>query len=399
MPRASIFNKRGAVSFYLKIPLMTRFEEVFDSANYRRPPQEWYVVVTDVISSTKAIEAGKYKDVNVSGALAAMAITNYIGTMDFPFLFGGDGMTYIIPDTIVKRVRSILADVRRIARDILNMELRVGLVPLSRVYNDGHELQIARLRVSERYIQAILDGSGVDYAEKLVKDPQTTDEFQVPLDYPIERATDLSGFNCRWKPVESPFGETIALIVKARGSSYHAMNDTNKIVYSKIQEIFGEAKNYRPIRPKNMNIGTTADQLRTHASITSRHTRGIIYQLHLLQVRVANIMAKYVARSRLASSKDTSFINSDFRKFDGTLKMIISCTTENRIRFQNFLEDLYQKGRIFYGVHVSDKALLTCLVQQARGEVHFVDSDNGGYALAAKHLKKQVAALKVTQPS
>jgi hypothetical protein len=45
-----------------------------------------------------------------------------------------------------------------------------------------------------------------------------------------------------------------------------------------------------------------------------------------------------------------------------------------------------------YGVHVSRHALMTCLVFDRFGkQVHFVDGANGGYALAAKQLKQQLA--------
>ncbi len=369
---------------------MTRFPEVFNAENYRRPPKEWYMVVTDVVNSTKAIEAGRYKDVNVSGALAAMAITNYIGNMEFPFVFGGDGMTYLIPDSILNRIEDILADTRRIVSNILNLELRVGLVSLKHIFDEGYELQIGRLRVSDRYIQAILDGNGMEYAEKLVKDPATTQQYQVPLNHQIHHFADLSGFTCRWKPVKSPLGETISLIVKSRAISRVKMNDTNREVYNKIQEIFGNVQNYRPLRPRNQHVGTTERYLRTEASILSRHTRGIFYQLRLLRLRIDTMMMN-VVRSRLQSAKGSSLINSDFRKYDGTLKMIISCTTKDRMRLQEYLENMCNQGELFYGIHVSDQALLTCLIQQGKDEVHFVDADNGGYALAAKQLKMQVA--------
>ena len=391
MAQATILGKRRSVSFYLKIPLMTRFSDVFDAAHYRRPPENWYVVVTDVVNSTKAIEAGRYKDVNTSGALAAMAITNYIGNMEFPFVFGGDGMTYLIPDKIVNRVKDILADTRRIVRNILDLELRVGLVPLKKIFDDGYELKIGRLRVSDRYTQAIMDGNGVDYAEKLVKDPHTTQQFQIAFDHSIRHFADLSGFTCRWKPVKSPRGETISLIVKSRATTREEINAINRKVYHKIEEIFGNAKNYRPLRPRNQHVGTTERYLRTEAGILSRHSRGLFYQLRLLRLRVDTMMMN-VVRSRLQSTKQSSLINSDFRKFDGTLKMIISCTTHDRIQLQEYLEELCQHTHLFYGIHVSNQALLTCLIQQGKDEVHFVDADGGGYALAAKQLKQQMAA-------
>jgi hypothetical protein len=50
-------------------------------------PVDWYAVITDVVNSSEAIEAGRYKEVNTAGVLAAMGISNLRNDMDFPFLF------------------------------------------------------------------------------------------------------------------------------------------------------------------------------------------------------------------------------------------------------------------------------------------------------------------------
>jgi hypothetical protein len=43
-------------------------------------------------------------------------------------------------------------------------------------------------------------------------------------------------------------------------------------------------------------------------------------------------------------------------------------------------------------MHTAPSALITCFVKAYAGDhVHFVDGANGGYALAARQLKKQLA--------
>ncbi len=52
------------------------------------------------------------------------------------------------------------------------------------------------------------------------------------------------------------------------------------------------------------------------------------------------------------------------------------------------LEKARIEGRIFYGLHITDRAMITCLMHTGAGhEVHFVDAADGGYAYAAKQLK------------
>ena len=83
--------------------------------------------------------------------------------------------------------------------------------------------------------------------------------------------------------------------------------------------------------------------------------------------------------------------SADYKKFDGTLKLTLACDRQQREAFQKYLEEMKQEGKIYFGLHISDRALVTCLL--VTKEVHLVDSADGGYALAAKQLKQQLAML------
>ena len=89
--------------------------------------------------------------------------------------------------------------------------------------------------------------------------------------------------------------------------------------------------------------------------------------------------------------------NSDFRKFDDTLRFVLDVTSEQKRALVECLELRHQRGEIFYGTHSSPSALMTCLVFDRVGDhIHFMDGDNGGYALAAVELKKQKAFAQST---
>lgn len=82
--------------------------------------------------------------------------------------------------------------------------------------------------------------------------------------------------------------------------------------------------------------------------------------------------------------------NADVYKIDGTLKMTIAVTPQQRQRIITRLEELRRQGAIRYGYHTSDRAIMTCLIHTNHDdEVHFVDSADGGYAVAARMLKSQ----------
>ncbi|MGV0025018.1 DUF3095 family protein [Phormidesmis priestleyi] len=84
---------------------------------------------------------------------------------------------------------------------------------------------------------------------------------------------------------------------------------------------------------------------------------------------------------------------TDYRKFDDMLRMVICGNAQQRQQLTNYLEQKARSSQLVYGLHVSDRSLLTCLVYERNGrQVHFVDGADGGYALAAKAMKARVKA-------
>ena len=68
---------------------------------------------------------------------------------------------------------------------------------------------------------------------------------------------------------------------------------------------------------------------------------------------------------------------------------------EEASAIEAYLEKEYGEGRLIYGIHRADAALMTCLVfDLEQGEhVHFIDGSGGGFALAATGFKKRFADL------
>ena len=86
--------------------------------------------------------------------------------------------------------------------------------------------------------------------------------------------------------------------------------------------------------------------------------------------------------------------STDYRKFDGVLRMILAGTTEQRHQLEADLEARFVAGTLAYGIHVSDRAVMTCLVYERMGrQVHFVDGAGGGYTSAAVGFKSRLKAL------
>ena len=75
--------------------------------------------------------------------------------------------------------------------------------------------------------------------------------------------------------------------------------------------------------------------------------------------------------------------------------MILDCPVETAAAIESFFDDLHDQGKVAFGVHRSEHALMTCLVfSLTKGEhVHFVDGSDGGFTAAAVQLKAQLKEL------
>ncbi|MBN8978196.1 MAG: DUF3095 family protein, partial [Rhizobiales bacterium] len=81
--------------------------------------------------------------------------------------------------------------------------------------------------------------------------------------------------------------------------------------------------------------------------------------------------------------------NSDFRKFDDGLRMVLDCSPELADTLEQRLSAAAATGTVRYGVHRQDAAMMTCFTPSAlrADHLHFIDGARGGYAVAATALK------------
>ena len=393
--------------FYGELPLLGNFAEVGDPKNYQSVPRDWHVIITDIKGSTKAIEAGRYKDVNTVGAASIAALLNGANYFDLPFVFGGDGASFAIPDSFLKQAKFILAGTRRLAKTAFDMDLRVGLVPVVDLLAKGHELKISKYKISKHYHQAMFSGEGLAYAEKLIKSEESGHLYLLPDDHPSPEP-DCRGLSCRWRDVKSARGETISLLVKARHPDRDMCHPVYREVIEKVEEIYGGARMYHPITKDELKISCQSSllvkEVKVRAGLKSRFERyvmGFELWLKCSFLYLAQKLGITLKDANLERYKHLLIASTDYKKFDDTLRMIISGTPEGRERLEKYLKSEEAKGELAYGLHVSDRALMTCLVFEREGrpsyaqasegrQVHFVDAAGGGYALAAKVLKAKL---------
>lgn len=410
------------LQWYQALPEFAGLDAVFDNFQLQRVPDDWVVYITDVVGSTKAIEAGRYKDVNMAGSLPTIAMANLIGSMHFPFVFGGDGMTAILPKSLDHAIRGILGRTKTMVSELIGLDLRVGAVPVNELTMRGAAVYVARIRVSDRYIQALIWGEGMNLAEEMVKGrdqeakaagpgrenpwliaPEGTGESLAKL----AESADFQGFSCRWQPIPSHLGLTVSILVQPTGDRPEA---TLKEVLARIRGITGGDEANHPLSIKNQRLNADPRVVHLEADVAGYDPTkpGLVdgkirNLLRRMMVRLTFTVARIVIKLQIGGVKyagqearykrEQNRANSDVRKVDGMLKMVIACTPAQGKELERYLAEARKNGMVRYGLHVSDRALMTCFVHDGTGnEVHFVDSDGGGYARAAKMLKAQIAA-------
>ncbi len=130
-------------NFYSQLPLLDNFRDITEPENFVDVPDDWYILVTDIRGSTKAIEAGRYKEVNLLGACSIVAVLNVVGKIEIPFVFGGDGASLLIGRSLLPAAKIALVATQQMAKTEFDMDLRVGAVPVKVVVAADFPVKIA----------------------------------------------------------------------------------------------------------------------------------------------------------------------------------------------------------------------------------------------------------------
>lgn len=389
------------VNFYRDLPLLESFAEAIETNRHARVPGDWWIVIADVIDSTKAIEAGAYKKVNTVGVACIAAVVNVDRSVDLPFVFGGDGATFAVPDALRERAIPALREAQRLSRESFDLLLRVGLVRVSDLLDKRLWVRLAKVRLSPNVMQPTFSGPGWEEAERRVKDPLAQGVLRVQENEGV-REGSFEGFECRWQAVPSFSDHKLALLVAAVSGD----PDVNLVSYrklsDKIAQIYGDISSYHPLRAERMRLSFNPRQLGHEWRVRSGRLSPWGRVKYFARIVLLNLAGAYLFAFKVDTKTvrwsryiDELVENSDFRKFDGMLRMVMDGSEAQYRDLQNYLEAQHREGRLVYGMHKSSEALLTCIVFSYNGDhVHFVDGSDGGYALAARGLKAQLKSLR-----
>jgi hypothetical protein len=269
---------------------------------------------------------------------------------------------------------------------------------MSTIRAQGHQVLVAQFQPSAHYRQAMFLGDGLGYAEQLIKNPAPANPYLLSTDGSIVAHGDFTGFECRWNEIPSPHQETISLLIQARAHNFAEQESVYANALLEIQRIYGDYATCHPLRQDLLTLSSSSATLATEVAIkTTAYSRWKRW-LYALRLPLITTLGRFLMRKnvRLANVawgnyKTTLITNTDHRKFDEVLRMVISGSSEQRARLRAYLEPLRQAGDLVFGIHAASTALLTCVINNYDNDhVHFLDASNGGYALAAKEMKAQL---------
>jgi hypothetical protein len=379
----------GSDKFYGGIPVFRGFASLMEPSLYSPLPDDWSIGVADIVESTKAIAQARYKAVNMAGAAVIAAVTNALGGREFPFVFGGDGASFAVsPDDLARAREALAATATWVAED-LDLVMRVALVPVTAVRAQGFDVRVARFGPSANLSYAMFSGGGLGFAEAAMK----RGDFAVPA-APSGTQPDLTGLSCRFEEIPSARGLILSvLVVPARGADPAAFR---KVIEDIIVLVERSPDAGRPVPPDGPPLkwppaGVDYEARAQRGGPLFKRRAGVLTHtlFAYLIMRFGISVGGFVPKTYVQQVVE----NSDFRKYDDGLRMILDCTPDLERALTQRLAEAAAAGTVRYGLHRQDAAMMTCFTPSAlrSDHVHFIDGARGGYASAATALKATAA--------
>ena len=375
----------GSDKFYGTIPVFRGFTRLMDPSLYAPLPSDWSIGVADIVESTRAIAQARYKAVNMAGAAVIAAVTNALEGREFPFVFGGDGASFAVAPDDLERTRQALAATAAWVKQDLDLEMRVALIPIAAIRAQGLDVRVARFGPSPNLSYAMFSGGGLGFADAAMK----RGEFAVPK-APPGTQPDLTGLSCRFEEMPAVRGLILAvLVMPVQGGDPAAYRRLIEDIVALVEQ---SPDSGRPVPPGGPPLRWPPAGFEFEA----RAQRGGPLFKRRVGVLVHTLFAYLIMRSgiKVGGFMPKIYVqqlveNSDFRKYDDGLRMVLDCTPDLERELSARLAAASSAGIARYGLHRQDAAMMTCFTPSAMrsDHVHFIDGARGGYASAATALK------------
>ena len=285
---------------------------------------------------------------------------------------------------MLKIVLNVLNNYRIHIKNNLSFILRVGAVSVKEIYQKGKHIYIAKHKLTPQLTIPIVLGTGLNYAETLVKQ-----RFIQTQESPKTSLVDLEGMECRWQEVSAPDQEQKIVCLLAHCSVETAQKEVYTAILNEINLLFGDFENRKPITPSNLQLDTSIQKIKNEMKVKLARFSNVYLVANWLGTIIAKIYFKF-SKNGQKFYKEISQLSHTLM-IDGTINTIFSGTNENIKKLIIFLDSLEKNDQLIYGIHTTKASILSCYVKdRSDNHNHFVDATEGGYTAAAKMFKSKL---------
>jgi hypothetical protein len=231
----------------------------------------------------------------------------------------------------------------------------------------------------------MFSGGGLGWSEAAMK----RGEFAVPM-APSGTQPDLSGLSCRFEEMPAARGLILSvLVLPVEGADPAAFRQLIEDVVALVER---SPDSGRPVPPGGPPLrwppaGVEFEARAQRGGSLFRRRVGVLantlfaFVVMRFGIKVGGFVPKIYVQQVVE--------NSDFRKYDDGLRMVLDCTPDLERTLSARLAAAASAGIARYGLHRQDAAMMTCFTPSAlrSDHVHFIDGARGGYASAATALK------------
>ncbi|WP_376956519.1 DUF3095 family protein [Azospirillum sp. A26] len=391
------------------LPVIRDFAaEASDPRRYAALGGGWSLAVADVTGSTLLATQGRHRDVNfvAAGVVAVLSDAVRIGQEPAACQFGGDGAIAAVPPGREDGARAALSALAHWSAEVMDVPLRVGLVPVQALLDQGLEVMAALHDVGNGNSFGLFLGAGVVAADAWVKEDARWRLPPQPGPLP-----GLESVSCRWNPVPPRRGTVLCVIVDAVDPGAEGLLELARVQRA-IEAIVptagaaplgvGERLETRwppDLRSLLMEARGGRDDAGLGPSPGTRVRRvgkalagsGLLVLLLRLGLSLGNFDPQRYRRHMAE--------RTDFRKSAGGPRLVLDVTEGEADAIETLLAQAAQAGSIRYGTARADATTVTCLVGDVMADrhVHFVDGAGLGFWRASVMLKAMKAREKAGQ--
>lgn len=387
----------SSTNFYETLPVIEEQSLLTDPRRHTEIPDSWCLLLVDIQGLDDLLSAGRYRDAHTLTAGAVVAASNAVPGQRFPYYLCAGGARIFVPKEYLWEVSRSLLGLKQLSARRFDIAISVGYISMKDIRDGGHNVWVARARASSQVVQACFFGTGIKHAEHLLAIRHSL--VTVPSDAGQRLEVDLTGLECRWRPLRPRKEEAVCLVVQpcAQGSE-----DAARVLASvraTISKIYGESVDRHPIRREALTLSLDRRALTREALLRATGDGRIHFERRLLALRLLALLGTFFMRFgvkaggvRWATYKDMVIENADVVRVVHGMRLVLSGSSAQRARLSSALTEMYERGELCFGMHASTTLTMSCMVFcYADEHYHALDGADGGFYRAERQLLEQVA--------